>query len=292
MRVVASIPCPLCGGRNVEALTPWAWRCGSCGGRFSSLEPRIDEGTSVVIDEQTREAGLRPIRDAGYARLLAAVDRHLPLDGASVLDVGCGYGWFLQAAAAAGAKARGIEPDRAVAEVPRGEGLDVTVGYFPRDLEPDARFDLITFNDVFEHLPDLPGVLAAVRAHLRPEGLLAINIPTSEGAGYRIAETAQRLGVTQPFDRLWQREYPSPHLWYFDERSLAGLVRANGFDVVMSTRLPSVQRQGLRERIAADPRSTLMSRAALVGVWLAAPVLSRPRLSDAMLVLFRPSRES
>jgi 2-polyprenyl-3-methyl-5-hydroxy-6-metoxy-1,4-benzoquinol methylase len=51
--------------------------------------------------------------------------------GLEVLDVGAGHGWFLEAAALAGARAEGIEPDEVIAELTRARGLHVTTGYFP-----------------------------------------------------------------------------------------------------------------------------------------------------------------
>lgn len=42
---------------------------------------------------------------------------------------------------------------------------------------PDARFDLVIVNDVFEHVPDLPTVLREIARVLRPEGALISTFP-------------------------------------------------------------------------------------------------------------------
>jgi SAM-dependent methyltransferase len=278
--------CPLCGAATTP-LTAWAWRCRACGVRFSSLEPRIETGAAVTLDEDKRATGLRAVRDRSHAIVLDAIAARRPLAGLRALDVGSGHGWFLEAAAARGMDAVGIEPDREVAERTRARGLDVRDGYFPDDLPAGERFDVIAFNDVFEHLPD-PGVaLRAVHERLRPGGILAISIPTAEGLGYRIATALARTGVAAPLDRLWQRDLPSPHLWYFTESSLARLVLGHGFVALDGGRLPSVERTGLRERIAVDPRPGVVNKLAFVGVSLAAPLLNHARFSDAMWLSFQ-----
>lgn len=282
----APASCPLCGA-TTTALRPWAWRCRSCGVRFSSLEPHIEAGAAVTLDEDKRAAGLRAVRDKSHAVVLDAVAGQRPLAGLTALDVGSGHGWFLEAAAARGMRAVGIEPDREVAARTLSRGLDVRVGFFPDDLPADERFDVIAFNDVFEHLPDPAGVLRAVHGRLQPEGVLAICIPTAEGLGYRIATGLARVGVASPLDRLWQRDLPSPHLWYFTERSLTRLVIDHGFTAIDGGRLPSVERAGLRERIALDPRPSVVHKLAFVGVSAAAPLLNHARFSDAMWLLFR-----
>ncbi|HKG40067.1 MAG TPA: class I SAM-dependent methyltransferase [Conexibacter sp.] len=277
--------CPLCGGTTTP-FRAWAWRCDSCDVRFSSLEPRIETGAAVLLNEDKRAVGLRAVRDRSHAIVLDAIAARRSLAGLAVLDVGSGHGWFLEAAAARGFDAVGIEPDRDVAERTRGRGLNVLDGYFPDDLPTADRFDVIAFNDVFEHLPDPVAALQAVHERLRPGGILAISIPTADGLGYRVATTLARVGIAAPLDRLWQRDLPSPHLWYFTESSLTGLVLDNGFTPLDRGRLPSVERAGLRERIAVDPRPGVVNKLAFVGVSLAAPLLNHARFSDAMWLSF------
>lgn len=218
--------------------------------------------------------------------MLDEIARRRQLAGARILDVGSGHGWFLECAAERGAHAIGIEPDRAVAEQALARGLDVRCGFFPNDLPPGEQFDVVAFNDVFEHLPDPPGILAAASDRLVPEGMLAISIPTADGLAYRTGFALARTGLRAPLDRLWQRGLPSPHLWYFTERSLTELVTSNGFRPLGSGRLPSIERAGLRERVAADPSAGAIARFAVHGIALAAPVLNHRRCSDAMWLLF------
>ena len=280
--------CALCGS-SVDRFrrVPWLFRCRGCGVWLSSLQPAIGSGTAADVDEQSRIAGLRPVRDAGYRRLLGEVAHLRSLKGARVLDVGSGHGWFLEAAAEAGSAAVGIEPEEDVARSTQDRGLDVRLGFFPEALEPEDRFDVVTYNDVFEHLPDLDTILAATHGVLVEDGLLAISIPTSEGLAYRLSLWAAAFGLMTPLRRLWQYDYPSPHLWYFDERSLVGLLERSGFTLERVGRLPSIERAGLRERVYADPRRSLATSVSMGLAWLLAPILNRPSASDAMFVVLR-----
>jgi SAM-dependent methyltransferase len=280
--------CPLCGS-SVDRFRRLAWltRCRGCGVWRSSLRPAIGDGTAAALDEASRMAGLRPVRDAGYRRILGEVAALRPLQGSRVLDVGSGHGWFLEAAGAGGAQAVGIEPDAGVAAAARDRGLDVRVGYFPEALQEYDRFDVVAYNDVFEHLPDPDAILGATRAALAPAGLLTISIPTSEGLGYRLALWAAALGLMTPLRRLWQFDYPSPHVWYFDQRSLRSLLGRSGFVLERAGRLPSIERNGLRERVYADPRRSVATTIATGLAWVLAPVLNRPANSDAMFMVLR-----
>ena len=198
----------------------------------------------MALDEDSRMAGLRPVRDAGYRRILGEVGGAAPAAGARASSTSApATGWFLEAAGAGGAQAVGIEPDAGVAAAARDRGLDVRVGYFPEALRADDRFHVVAYNDVFEHLPDPDAILEATRAALAPAGLLTIAIPTSEGLGYRLVLWAAALGFMTPLRRLWQFDFPSPHVWYFDERSLGSLLERSGFVLERVGRLPEHRAQ-------------------------------------------------
>jgi len=207
--------------------------------------------------------------------------------GGQLLDVGCAHGWFLDAAHRRGYAASGIEPDRDVASKAVQRGHDVKHGLFPDVLSARARFDVVVFNDVFEHLPDPRAALHAIAEALRPGGLLAINLPNSRGAFYRLAEGLRRLGWRGAHDRLWQVGFPSPHLSYFHPDALARLASGFGFEEIERQALPSFVRQGLWQRLRYDPQASWISCAVTwLAVSLAAPVLQRLP-SDISLTIFR-----
>ena len=261
-------------------------RCEACGLWRSSLSSGDRRfAASAALDAARREDGLRPLREACFAREIELLARLRPLRGLRVLDVGSGHGWFLEAAEGAGASAEGIEPDAALAEAARARGLRVRTGYFPGDVAPSERFDVIAFHDVLEHLVEVGAALAACREHLLPSGLLVVTAPDAEGTLFAIARLLARLGVRSPLERLWQVGYPSPHVSYFDRASLDKLAAQHGFRRVLGLSLPSLALRGLWARVHMDRRPSLVSALLVIGLaaaWVALLVLP----SDQRLHVF------
>jgi hypothetical protein len=219
--------------------------------------------------------------------------RHRQAHEDTLLDVGAAHGWFVRASRHAQPpwQAFGLEPDIATSAQALAEGLPVHQGFFPDALDPATRVHAITFNDVFEHLPDLPSVMAACKAHLHQQGLIVLNLPSSGGVFFRVASLLRQVGITGPLRRLWQEGMPSPHLHYFDPDNLKRLLQRHGFEVIEQASLRSVQREGLRARLRYDPRSRWM--APLLGpiLWVIAPLLQRLP-ADIVVVVARVSETS
>ena len=248
-------PCPVCGHELRADLLPWLFRCPGCGFERSSLGDRIANAAArEAIDESARAAALGTIRERNFRAILDALGRLRPQRG-RLLDVGCAHGWFLRAAAADGWRALGIEPDERIAQVAREGGGEVRTGLFPAALAEGETFDAIAFNDVFEHLPDVDEALRSCKRALVPGGLLAINLPDARGPFYRAARALARAGLRSPLERLWQKEFPSPHLSYFTAPLLRRLLLKHGFSPVHGARLASVALRGLWSRLRYDRSS-------------------------------------
>lgn len=237
------------------------------------------------VDEAMREAGLGSLRRDNNERLLKTVAGLRPPPG-RLLDVGSGPGFLLGQAAAYGYAAQGIEPDANTVDAARRGGQDVRQGYFPAVLANDEQFDVIVFNDVLEHIPDVAGALAASSAHLAPRGVLCLNCPSRSGLFFRAADLLDRLGLHGPYDRLWQRGLPSPHLWYFKPVDLRRAASLNGLSAVAELPLATIQLKGLWSRIRCVRDATFLASAAAylfaVLAWPFARVAP-----DAVVVLLR-----
>lgn len=241
--------CPVCAHQLSLGLQSWHVQCSHCGYEGAGLEPKINQQAShALIDEAAREDGLEQLRKANFARLLDEIAQ-VKGGGGRLLDVGCAHGWFLEMAAGR-YEVTGIEPDEVVASATRARGLPVRAGYFPQVLAADERFDVIVFNDVIEHIPDIRSVLAACHHHLRDGGLLVLNLPNSDGLFYRLSRLLSRLGVQGFFERLWQKDFPSPHVHYFNPRNLQQLLANTAFEQQRGGRLETLNRKGLYTRIA------------------------------------------
>jgi len=241
--------CIVCGTPQAAGLTGWHASCHECGYESAALQGAINEKTEgSAVDEDERELGLKALRQENF-RDIVALARRLARPGASsLLDVGCAHGWFLETARER-FEVLGIEPDAVVGGRTAMRGLPVRQGYFPDALQPGEAFDVIVFNDVIEHIPDIRAALDACHARLKEGGLLILNLPNSAGFFYRLSKAFARMGWRSPFERLWQKDLPSPHVHYFRPANLERLVGKHGFERLHSGELPSLRAKGLLERI-------------------------------------------
>ncbi|WP_218920820.1 class I SAM-dependent methyltransferase [Melittangium boletus] len=202
-----------------------------------------------TVNEVEREVSLKALRQDNFRTILGHARRHAAPTARTLLEVGSAHGWFLETAAPH-FDVLGIEPDETVGGKTLARGLPVRLGYFPEALRPDERFDIIIFNDVIEHIPDIRSAVKACHERLNPNGTLILNLPSSRGFFYRLSKILAQAGLHGPFDRMWQKDLPSPHIHYFNTDNLKALLESEGFDLTFSTELEAVKAAGLRERLS------------------------------------------
>ena len=163
--------------------------------------------------------------------MLAALEkaRQAPAGG-RLLEIGCGEGWFLKAALAAGYDARGLEFSQAGLKRFNPELAErVTFGdafaELDRLTQAGAAVEACVMEHVLEHVVDPEGLLARLPAILAPGGVVAITAPNDFSA---VQLKAKALGhIDKDF---WVA--PPQHLNYFDADSLPRLLGRMGFEVV------------------------------------------------------------
>ncbi len=151
----------------------------------------------------------------------------------------------------------------------------------------EKHFDIIVFNDVIEHIPDIGSALAACDARLNPHGLLVLNVPRSSGFFYRLSKLLVRLNWTGPFERMWQKGLPSPHVHYFNEHNLDQLVAGQGFEPVESLHIRALSSDGLLERIRFAGKRHPAALYAQYAFLLCALPLIRLLPSDIIVCIYR-----
>lgn len=241
----------------------WLYRCKTCGFFASTLRPA--EGTGV--------AGLEELRRHNFEIMLDRLEEMSPLTGIRILEVGSAWGWFLEAAQRRGAKVQGIEPEEANAELTRQRGFDVETGFFPANLRNNGPYDAIIFNDVFEHLPNPSRMIGEAEKLLNPSGMVVLNLPSSDGILFKIATLFDTCGSHDWLERLWQKDFPSPHVSYFNPDNLKLLVENHtNLTCIMIFSLNSVARDGLASRIGSSHKK-LSRIIAFISVWLLSFIL-------------------
>jgi 2-polyprenyl-6-hydroxyphenyl methylase/3-demethylubiquinone-9 3-methyltransferase len=122
------------------------------------------------------EGEFRPLHDINPLRL-EWIAQHAALDGAAVLDVGCGGGILAEAMAKRGARVSGIdlsEKALRVAELHLHES-QLSIDYRHASVEDYAAahpesFGIVTCMELLEHVPDPASMVAACARLLRPGG--------------------------------------------------------------------------------------------------------------------------
>lgn len=172
--------------------------------------------TATVDAEEVRRFGriaaewwdpdgkFRPLHQLGPARLgfirsaatahFGRDDRSLrPLDGLSVLDIGCGGGLVSEPLARLGGRVLGVDPSPETVAAARqhaaGSGLSVT--YEAATVEAlvgrGETFDLVVCLEVVEHVPDVGVFLGLAGRLVRPGGLAVLSTINRTVKAYLLA---------------------------------------------------------------------------------------------------------
>ena len=199
--------------------------------------------------------GMSAIAIRNYAIVADALKRVVSLQGAKILDVGCAEGGFTELMLQKGASAQGLEPDREAAQLAIEKKLPVELVSFEDFAVRDSEYDVIVFNDVFEHMHDPVFSLKKSFRLLKDKGLVLINLPVSSGFIFRISGIAARFGIVSPYRRIWAKGLSSPHIYFYNGTNLAALLLQHRFKLVDQGRLVALSTGGMYQRVRStyDP---------------------------------------
>ncbi len=203
-------------------------RCPTCGLGF--LDPRPSESEieglyrSDYFSEQY-DGGIDP--DSPQYKKRLSGERHRTkfiksIKGSGhLLDIGCGYGYFLDASRREGYKVHGLDVSEWAAQYAIEKlGLSMTIGKIGDVHFPSQNFDIITMWHSLEHTPNPHMALKRAKSWLKQDGILAIDVPNYNGTDARY-KWEDWVG--------WQLPY---HYWHFTFNSLKQLLSHHGFTVI------------------------------------------------------------
>jgi SAM-dependent methyltransferase len=201
------------------------WKCCKCGMGFT--EPVPTPETSHLLYESRESSDFQPDNSGLMFRLkrwsaikdVRSFLAGMPLpENPAILDFSCGDGMFTLAmkAACPGARVAGTDMH------PEPPPLLSSETYFGHDkLENQAEaWDMVLFRHVLEHSYEPVEMLVRLRKLLRPQGILAIEVPSLE------------TKVASLFGKHWDGYYTPYHPVHFTSASLAAALKAAGFTVV------------------------------------------------------------
>ncbi len=269
------IKCPVCGSDATLKfkLKYNVYKCPACGLYTSDAD--FDFSFKSSLDETPREVGLKQLRFDNFDTIVKALKSAKPgkLTG---LEIGTGNGWWLKVCQDEGIDCIGIEPETSHQDYHKANRLNVYYGFYPAtDIKTENGYDFIIFNDVFEHIKDIDELLAALKADLANDGILIINLPMSSGFFYRTAMLLHRFGVDSYLTRMWQFNFHSPHMNYFNQKNLKTLLQRHGFKNTADLPLKSVNFSTVKERISSDSDVSKFKAGVLTtGISLLKPVIN------------------
>lgn len=236
-----ALTCPVCGADGARAKArpaPWTFaECTDCGTFFVDPMPEMDtddaHNTAAYYagDLRTDEDEFEALAlDAGSWRA-ARIETALGSVG-RLLDVGCGTGFQLAAAATRGWEVEGVEVSNSAASYARSHhGVVVHTGTLASVGLPDDSFDAAILSHVVEHVPDPVGLLKDVSRILRPGGVALIAVPNASGLIYAAYNLLHRARGTYGRTTFSCSLFPPSHLTAYNPSSIKALVGRGGLNL-------------------------------------------------------------
>jgi len=143
-----------------------------------------------------------------------------------LLDIGCGTGYFLQAAKEQGWGVSGIEKDEKARE-----SAIIRTNIRVKDQNEfweleDKSFNVVTLWHVLEHLEKLNETIDKIKEITTPEGIIVIALPNcrSYDAGF--------------YKESWAAYDIPRHLWHFSPETVEKLLGKHGLEVIQKVGMP------------------------------------------------------
>jgi SAM-dependent methyltransferase len=249
------LSCPVCGEhlKLKYRLKFNVYKCSNCD--LYNSDARFEYSFQSNLESDSRDIGLKNLRVRNFATIIEELKKYYGEGIKSIkgLEIGSGNGWWLQACKENNISCIGIEPEKIYEGYHKENQLDILYGFYPEvNVEQPDGFDFIIFNDVFEHIPDINGLVENLKKDINKDGMIIINLPMSTGFFYQAATLLHKFGINSFLTRLWQFDFHSPHMNYFNDKNMGMLLSKHGLSEVNALNLESLDFPSLKERIMAD----------------------------------------
>ena len=224
--------CHLCGQSGKEKIfseNEWhVYKCTSCGLGLLDPLPSDEEIAKLYNEEYCKEQFVEggEIGSEDFKKRLRNEKHRVQLFNriikkGKVLDIGCGYGYFLAACRENGYEVQGLDISDWSAEYTRKKlNIPVFIGSLDKLKTERHSFDVITMWHFLEHTRNPRQILLQAKELLKEKGLLVVEVPNYAGTD------AQRS-----WDNWvgWQLPY---HFYHFTQENLTALLSQVGFEVI------------------------------------------------------------
>ncbi len=203
-------------------------KCRNCG--LVYVNPRPDPTTLIQLYTDYHQRDGKDERV--WARLMEKNFKEVSLflysifpEKGKILDIGCGYGHFIETMRDFGWSVWGIDLSPNTLSHAREKGLNVANTSIDDVAFPDGFFDAITAFYVLEHLVNPLSALKKVLKMLKPGGVIVIRVP----------HTTPIVRILS-FFRVKNNLYDTPyHLYDFSPKTISLALKKAGFSFIKVT---------------------------------------------------------
>ena len=227
MENLEKIKCPLCGAEKEKFLFERdgfrVVKCLDCD--LVYLNPRL---TLEALTKLYNEGEISPEKyyemnipqdTSNFKKRLQLIMKHHPTPG-KMLDIGCNIGTLMHVAQEKGWETTGVEFNTKAAAFGREKfGLEIIDKDFMETKLPEDHFDVVSMNDVIEHVIDPIMTLEEVNRIMKRGGLLFMTTPNIGALMAKIS------------GKKWLHIKPNEHLTYFTPQTIKKLVEKTGFEM-------------------------------------------------------------
>lgn len=217
------VGCDLCGAddkQRYECIAPHAdhiVQCKQCGLVYTSPRPVLGRFSEASAADPSvwRPPEVLQARQVAYFKNLLTELSHWR-QGGSLLDIGCGHGFFLDLARQMGFNVSGVELQDSIARYARETlRLDVTAGDLFDANYPGGSFEVVTAIALLEHVPSPRKLLLETHRILKRGGMLLLVVPNIESWKAK----------------HWASWWQPWHFFHFSPESIRSLLTVCGFTI-------------------------------------------------------------
>ena len=163
-----------------------------------------------------------------YSEKYDLFEKHLPKSRRSILDVGCGLGYFLKTGIDRGWQTFGVEASIESATYARKFGIEILNEYLnDSNYLKLGQYDVIHMHEVLEHLPNPIEMINVVKKMLNPGGFICIVSPND------FNPLQEAFIANYKYTKWWIS--PPEHINYFNFTSIRNLLTKQDFKIIEQT---------------------------------------------------------
>lgn len=229
MNNLKKISCPICGSKKFitfQAMKKYfLYQCKECGMVWDPYPPKHlnrQYNKNYFINQNSKGGYANyfegiAINKKTFIERLKMINKKMGYKG-KLLDIGCAFGDCLVMAKNMGWKnPEGLELSRYAYNFAKEKGIKVKNGNLEKINYPQNNFDIVTIQDVIEHVKNPLEDLRKIHKILKPKGWVFIVTPNIEGKWSKL------LGS------FWYHYKPGEHVLYFSPKSINNALKKTGF---------------------------------------------------------------